>query len=160
MRNPKLMSVAAAVLALLALAACGESKARKEAQAQARRSSCVAAELALQAKERLASLDTEVVRVQGTPIEQVTRAAHVFAAAYKQYADAASQAADLADSAAWARSGTDSARWAAQSQRAKPAAPQPGVAQNAAARYDSDVREALANPDHPCNKAKDGDDES
>ncbi|HEX8905216.1 MAG TPA: hypothetical protein VF771_10265, partial [Longimicrobiaceae bacterium] len=108
MRNPKLMAVAAAVLACAALAACGESKEKKEARAQARRTSCVASELALQAKERLAALDTQVVRMQGTPLEQVSVAGHAFAAVYKAYADASSRAADLADSAAGARSRDDS----------------------------------------------------
>ncbi|HEX6751536.1 MAG TPA: hypothetical protein VF092_29860 [Longimicrobium sp.] len=152
MRNFKLMTVAAAVLACAALAACGESEARKEARAQARRSSCVASELALEAKERLASLDTQVVRMQGSPLEQVTNASHLFAAAYKSYADAKSRAADLADSAAVARSKNDSVRLAGESQRARPPAPQPGVQQNAAERFEADMREALANPDHPCNK--------
>jgi hypothetical protein len=149
------MAMAAAVAACAALAACGESEARKQAREQARRTACVASELALQAKERVASLDTQVVRMQGSPLEQVTVAGHLFADAYKAYADASSRAADLADSAANARSRDDSVRYAQQSRRALPPAPNPGVQQNAADRFNGDLREALANPDHPCNKPKD-----
>ena len=159
MRNPKLMAVAAAVLACAALAACCESAAKKEAREQARRTACVASELALDAKVRLAALDTEVVRMQGSPLEQVTVAGHLFAGAYKAYADAASRAAELADSAANAGSRDDSVRWAGQAQRARPPAPHPGVEQNAAERFNGDLQEALANPDHPCNKPKDADDD-
>ncbi|HSU17406.1 hypothetical protein [Longimicrobium sp.] len=157
MRNPKLMALAAAVLACTALAACGENAEKKQAREQARRTACVASELALDAKVRLAQLDTQVVQMQGSPLEQVTTAGHVFAAAYRTYADAASRAADLADSAAFARSSTDSARYATMAQRAQPPAPQPGVEENAARRFEGDVREAMNNPDHPCNK-KDSDD--
>jgi hypothetical protein len=157
MRNLRLFSVLAIVLACAALAACGESKARKEARALARRNSCVASELALEAKERLASLDTQVVRTQGSPLEQVTVAGRIFAAAYKAYADASSRAADLADSAASARSRDDSVRWAAQSRRALPPPPHPGVEQNAADRFNADLRQALDNPDHPCNRPNAGD---
>jgi hypothetical protein len=155
MRNLRLMSLAVAVPACAVLAACGESPARKQARAEARRTSCIASELALEAKERLASLDTQVVRMQGTPLAEVTQAGRVFASAYKDYADAASRAADLADSAAFARSHDDSVRYAQQSQGARPPAPQPGVTQNAVDRYNDDARQARNNPDHPCNKPDD-----
>ena len=154
MRNPKLTAMAAAVLACAALAACGESAARREAREQARRTACVASELALDAKVRLAALDTEVVRMQGSPLQQVTEAGHLFAGAYKTYADAASRAADLADSAANAGSRDDSVRLAGEARRARPPAPRPGVEQNAAERFNADLQQALANPDHPCNKPK------
>jgi hypothetical protein len=159
MRNPKLIALAIAVLACATLAACGESAAKKQAREQARRTACISSELALEAKERLASLDTQVVQMQGSPLEQVTQAGHVFAGAYRTYADLASHAADLADSAAFARSRDDSVRYAQQAARAKPPAPQPGVEENAARRFEGDVREAMNNPDHPCNRAqeKDGD---
>ena len=156
--NSTLLPAAAA--ALLLLAACGENRARAAARQLARRNSCVAAELALDAKERLASLDTAVTTTEGGPMEQVTVAGHTFAAAYKQWADAASRVADYADSAAFARTRDDSLRYARISEQARIRPGAPGTVQgNAVASYNQDVARAFANPDHPCNKPeeKDGD---
>jgi len=147
--NPTLLLAAAAALLL---AGC-ENRARAAARQLARQNSCIAAELALDAKERLASLDTALVTSEGTPMEQVTRAGHTFAAAYRQWADAMSRTADYADSAAHARSPADSVRFARQSEQARPRSVPPGTVEgNAVASYNQDVTRALANPDHPCNK--------
>jgi hypothetical protein len=142
----------AASLAALALAACGHDRSKDAGRELARRNSCVAAELALQAKERLASLDTMMASTQGTPLEQATAASRTYAAAYKAWADAASRAADLADSAATAGSADDSAKYARQSAEARPRPPAAGTEANAARQYANDVTRALGNPDHPCNK--------
>jgi hypothetical protein len=149
--NPVLLLAAAAALLL---AAC-ENRGRTAARQLARQSSCIAAELSLDAKERLAALDTAVATAEGTPMEQVTRAGHTFATAYRQWADAMFRTAELADSAAYARSREDSVRFARQSEQARPRAPQQGVEGNAVASYNQDVSRALANPDHPCNKLND-----
>ena len=68
MKNPRMAAALALLLTASALA-CGESKGRKAARQLARRNSCIAAELALDAKERLAALDTAVISAQGTPLE-------------------------------------------------------------------------------------------
>jgi hypothetical protein len=148
----------AAAAALLLLAAC-EDKGRTAARELARRNSCVAAELALDAKEKLASLDTALVSAQGTPMEQVTAAGHTFAAAYRRWADAMASSADYADSAAFARSREDSVRFAQLSTQAHPRAVPVGTVEgNAVASYNQDVARAFGNPDHPCNKPEtDGD---
>jgi hypothetical protein len=147
-----------ALIALLALGACGDSKARKEARQLARRNSCVAGELALDAKERLASLDTAAVAAQGGALQQVTEASWQFANAYKAWADAVAASADLADSAAFARSRADSLRLAGEAARSRPLPPAPGsLIANASAQYNEDVTKALGNPDHPCNKPADSD---
>jgi len=158
MRTPKLIPLAALLLAAAAVtAACGESPAKKAARDHARRSSCVAAELALTAKERLARLDTQLVVVQGGPFEQVTAASRAFAAAYQEYADAYSRSADLADSAVYARGSQDSVRFAQQAGASRPTIPPAGtVPGNAAARFTGDMEEAMANPDHPCNRPEEG----
>jgi len=149
-----------AAAALLLLAACGENKARAAARQLARRNSCVAAELALDAKERLAALDTAMAGAQGGPMEEVTVAGHTFATAYKQWADAASQSADYADSAAFATSRDDSVRYARMSDQARIRPGAPGTVQgNAVASYNEDVARAFANPDHPCNKPRDKDED-
>jgi hypothetical protein len=143
---------------LLTLGACGDSQARKEARQLARRNSCVAAELALDAKERLASLDTAAVAAQGGALQQVTEASWQFANAYKAWADAVATSADLADSAAVARSRADSLRLAGEAARARPQPPAQGtLIANAAAQYNQDVTQALGNPDHPCNKPAESD---
>jgi hypothetical protein len=155
--NSTLLPAAAA--ALLLLAACGENQARAAARQLARRNSCVAAELALDAKERLAALDTAVAGAEGGPMQQVTVAGRDFAAAYRQWADAASQSADYADSAAFAGSREDSVRFARLSEQARIRPGAPGTVQgNAVASYNQDVARAFANPDHPCNKPSEDDD--
>jgi len=154
MRIPRLIPVAALLLAAAAAAAaCGESPARKAAREQARRNSCVAAELALSAKERVARLDTQLVANQESPMLGVLRASYQFASAYREYAEAYSRSADLADSAAFAGSRRDSATYAQQAQRVRPLLPPAGSVQgNAANRFSTDMQAAEANPDHPCNQ--------
>lgn len=150
--NPTLLLAAAAALLL---AGC-QDRGRAAGRQLARQNSCIAAELALDAKERLAALDTAVATAEGTPMEQVTRAGYTFAAAYRQWADAMSRAADYADSAAHARSRDDSVRFARLSEQARPRAVRQGTVEgNAVASYNQDVSRALTNPDHPCNKPDD-----
>ena len=159
MKNPRMAATLALLLAAQAVAACGEDKGRAAARQLARRNSCIAAELALDAKERLASLDTAVVAAQGTPLEQATVASHVFVTAYKAWADASSRSLDFADSASWARSREDSTRLAQMADQARPkAVPAGSVEANAAKSYDADFTRAFGNPDHPCNKPQPADD--
>lgn len=153
MRTNTLRIVALAAPLLLA-AACGEDKERVASRNLARRSSCLAAELALDAKERLAALDTAVAGAEGTPLEQATIASHAFVTAYRAWADATVISADAADSAANARSPEDSLRWARASEQARPKpVPRGTVEGNAAESYNQDFARRFSNPDHPCNKA-------
>jgi hypothetical protein len=134
----------------LALAACGDDAAKTEQRTAARRASCIAEELAIQANTRVSSLDTLRTRAPGGFVDQI----YPFARAYFDYARAREQYTALADSAAAAESEEDSARYAGQAARATPAAPPPGTVQgNAVQSYQRDHAAALANPDHPCNKA-------
>jgi fructoselysine-6-P-deglycase FrlB-like protein len=160
MRTLKLILPAVVLLAVVA-AACGESAERKAAKDLARRNSCVAAELALTAKERVARLDTQVVVTQGGPFERITVAGREFAASYKTFADAFSRSADYADSAAFARSRADSLRFARMADSVRPVvSPAAGMERNSAVRFTEDMRVALSNPDHPCNQPKDPDEGS
>jgi len=157
MRMTKTTLLTATAAALLLLAGCAD-QGRAAARQLARRNSCIAAELALDAKERLASLDTAVATAQGTPMEQVTVAGHVFATAYRQWADASARSAALADSAAFARSSEDAARFTRESDAARPLPVAHGtVESNAAASYNEDFARAFGNPDHPCNKPSEKD---
>jgi hypothetical protein len=158
MRMTKSTLLTASAAALLLLAACAD-RGKAAARQLARRNSCISAELALDAKERLASLDTAVATAQGTPMEQVTVAGHVFATAYRRWADASSRSADLADSAAFARTPEDAARLSRQSDEARPLPVAHGTVEgNAAASYNQDFTRAFNNPDHPCNKPGAGND--
>ena len=153
MRTKTLRIVALAAPLLLA-AACGENKERVAARNMARRSSCLAAELALDAKERQAALDTAVAGAEGTPLEQATLASHAFVTAYRTWADATVISADAADSAVHARSQEDSLRWARTSAQARPRPAARGTLEgNAAESYNQDFARRFSNPDHPCNKA-------
>ncbi|HET7228461.1 MAG TPA: hypothetical protein VFJ16_00530 [Longimicrobium sp.] len=160
MRAPRLIPVAALLLAAAAVtAACGESPAKKAAREQARRNSCVAAELALSGKERAARLDTQLVAVQGSPMANVVQASAQFAEAYQAYAEAFSRSADLADSAAFAKSKDDSTNLARQAQQARPPVAPAGTVQgNAANRFATDMQMAANNPDHPCNRKNEDED--
>jgi hypothetical protein len=153
MRTTNWRTAAALALLLASPAACGEDRGRQAARRLARRNSCIASELALDAKERLAALDTAIVTARGTPLEQATIASHTFVAAYKAWADASSRSADFADSAVYARSRADSTSFARQADQARPrAVPAGTVEANAAASYNADFARAFGNPDHPCNQ--------
>lgn len=151
MRISPLIPVA---LAAVALAACDREPPEKAAARQVTaRTVCVAEELALQAKERLASLDTVLARARGTPMEATVAAGYQFAFALRQHADAAVRSAALLDSAMNAPAAADSARYAGLAVRARPAAADTGsVEANAATRFRSEMAAALSNPYHPCNR--------
>lgn len=158
MRNTNWRMAAALALLPAFAAACGEDQGRVAARQLARRNSCIAAELALDAKERLAALDTAVATAKGTPLEQATLASYTFVSAYRAWADASSRSADYADSATYARSRDDSVHLAQLADQARPrAVPVGSVEGNAAASYNQDFRRAFGNPDHPCNKPPEDD---
>jgi len=152
----RIAPLTAFVLAALALAACDrESPEKRAARQVTARTRCVAEELALQAKERLASLDTVLAGARGTPMEQTVAAGYRFAFALREHADAAARSAALMDSAMVARAAEDSTRLANAAMKARPAAPAPGsVEANVDDRYTQEISAALENPNHPCNQAE------
>lgn len=138
------------------LSACGgESPEKRAARHDVRRTLCVAEELSLQAKERLASLDTVLAGARGTPMESTVAAAYQFAFAMKAHADSAMRSAAYMDSSMTARADEDSARYAALAIRTRPPAARANtVEENAAVRYSREMAAALGNPAHPCNKTE------
>lgn len=146
--------VPALLAPVLLLAACErESPEKRAARRDARRTACIADELALQAKERLAYMDTALARARGTPVEALSAATYQFAFVMKAHADSALKTAAYQDSALSARSREDSARYAGMAARARPPAPAPGsVEANVAQRYDEELAAAFGNPAHPCNQ--------
>ncbi|HEX8695561.1 MAG TPA: hypothetical protein VF746_24320 [Longimicrobium sp.] len=144
-----------ALLALVpTLAACGrESPEKRAARRDAHRTACIAEELALQAKERLAYMDTALARSRGTAVEAISAASFRFAFAMKDYADAALKTVAYQDSALAARSREDSVRYAGLATRSRPPAPAArSVEANAAQRYEEELAAAFGNPAHPCNQ--------
>jgi hypothetical protein len=154
--------VPALLLLVPTLAACGrESPEKRAARRDARRTACIADELALQAKERLAYRDTALARARGTPVEAISAASYRFAFAMKLHADAALKTAAYQDSALAARSREDSARYAGIAERARPLPPEPGsVEANVVQRYEEELAAAFGNPAHPCNQEDEGEGES
>jgi hypothetical protein len=152
----RIAPLTAVFLAALALAACErESPEKRAARQVTARTRCVAEELALQAKERLATLDTVLANARGTPMEQMAASTYSFAFALRQHADAAARSAALMDSAMAVRSAEDSTRLANAAMQARPGAAAPGsVEANVAARYTREISAALGNPNHPCNKTE------
>ena len=149
MRN--LIAASAAALALL-LAACGE-KGETPEQREVRRAACIADELALSARVRLANLDTAVAQARGTPLEAVTSAGYEFARAYAEHANRVARETAYLDSAAHAPEKEDSTRFAQQAAGLRTRAPAAGsVESNAIERWREDYVVASGNPDHPCNK--------
>jgi len=137
--------------ALLALAACGdrEDPAKAAQRSAARRSLCVAEELAIQANSKISSLDTLRTRMPESIVAQV----YPFARAYYDYAKIRERQAVWTDSAALATSPEDSTRFAARAASSSPGRGRPGsIEANAASSYDRDFVRAMNNPDHPCNQ--------
>ena len=154
MRMPRRTLLSAAAFLLLA-AACGERGETPE-QRETRRAACIADELALQAKVRLANLDTALAQARGTPLENVTVSGHTFATAYAAFANRRLGETANMDSAARAANKADSVRYAGKAEPFRDARFAPGsVEANAADRWLQDFTAAAGNPDHPCNRAAD-----
>lgn len=152
MRITRLLPALACSAALLS--ACGgESPEKRAARRDVHRTLCVAEELSLQAKERLAALDTVLATARGTPMESTVAAGYAFAFAMKAHADSALRSAAYMDSAMAAPADEDSARYATLAIRTRPPAASPNtVEENAAVRYAREMAAALGNPAHPCNQ--------
>ena len=138
-----------AALAALALAACGEDPEKAVQRGTARRTACVAEELAIRANTNLAALDT----LRGGPTSGAMGAIYSYQTAYFNYAKLRERQAASSDSAAAAATPEDSARHATKAAQSTPPRGQPGTVQaNASATYERDFSAALGNPDHPCNE--------
>jgi hypothetical protein len=131
----------------LALGACGEDPEREAARRAARRDSCIAEELAVQAVTRLREIET----MRQTSGEAITATIYPFTLAQHDFAKARERELALLDSAAAAATAQDSAALARRAAAARPAAPTDQVRQNAAEQYQRDFALALGNPAHPCN---------
>lgn len=142
--------IIAVPLALAALAACqGEDPARAERRAGAARAACVGGELAVQAGNRLAAVDT--LAANGNPL---TATLFPFARGYHDYAKLRERQLALLDSAATAGSTEDSTELATRAAAGDPGRGRPGTPEaNAAEAYDRDFASAMGNPSHPCNAA-------
>jgi hypothetical protein len=149
------LRTAAVLLVLPALlAACGgdpgESPERREARVAAARSSCVAEELTIRARENLANLDTLAAASGG--IGPGMQAIYQYASVYRDFAENRSSALAYVDSAASARTPGDSARYAGKAAQFGVRRAEPGTLEgNVAEEWQRSFNTARANPAHYCN---------
>ena len=144
----------ALLLLLPLLPACGgggEDPTRRLAREAAARDACIAEDLLLSGREQVASLDTLAARAGGSLGPMA--AAHVYAQAYRDYADLRGQAFAYMDSALSARTPADSTRYArmAETFMARPPGPR-SVEANVAEEYAREFATRLNNPAHYCNR--------
>lgn len=139
----------------LALAACGrdagEDPERREMRVAAARNACVAEELAIRARENLASLDTLAAASGG--VQGPMQAAYTYAQVYRNLAELRHSSMAYMDSAASARTPADSARYVRRAEQFSVRAAEPGtVDANVADAWQRGFAEARRNPEHYCNQ--------
>jgi hypothetical protein len=146
---PSLLVLAAA------LAACGrdagEDPARREIRVAASRNACVAEELAIRARENLASLDT--LAASGG-VAGPMQAAYTYAQVYRNFAELRLSSMAYMDSAVSAPAAADSARYMRRAEQFSTRPAEPGtVDANVANAWRRSFEEMRANPEHYCNQA-------
>lgn len=137
------------------LAACDrepdESPQRHEARVAASRNACVAEELAIRARERLASLDTIAALSGG--VGGMMRAPHEYATVGWNFAELRMRALAYADSALSADTPADSTRYARRGAQFVTRPAEPGtVDANVAAEWRRNFEATRADPRHYCNQ--------
>jgi len=147
---------AAAVIATVLLAACGEelTDAQRQARHEARRDACVAEALQLRAQSRLATLDTLLRQSQARgSVPALVSAPHTFAQVYATYADLRAHETAYVDSAYSATSKEDSIAFERQAASFRVNRPSPqSLEENVWRDYARDFTIARGNPDHGCNR--------
>jgi hypothetical protein len=144
----------ALVLASLLLAACDSEPEVTPGQRLARRDACIGQELLIQARRRVAQLDTVLAQTDPeSPTALLARPGYTFASALLQHAERRHRETAYLDSAAATPVKDDSVRLAQRAASFRiPPFRAASVESNAAVRYEEDFREARLNPDHPCNQ--------
>lgn len=143
------------LLASALLAACerapAEPPARREARVAASRNACVAEELAIRARQNLASLDTIAAMSGG--LQGPMRAPHEYATVAWSFAELRHSALAYMDSALSAPTPGDSARYARRGEQFVVRPAEPGtVDANVAAEWQRNFATARTNPAHYCNQ--------
>ena len=146
----------AATLAVL-LSACGD-RGPSEQQRQARRNAsldaCIAEALSMNARSRLATLDSLLVQSQarGGAVPALVSAPHKFAQVYATYADLRAHETAYRDSAYNASSKEDSTRYERMATDFRVNRPSPeSLEENVIRDYVRDFTVSRQNPDHGCN---------
>lgn len=148
--------IAALSLAVL-LSACGGDRVTPE-QRQARRAAsldaCIAEALALNARSRLATLDTLLAQNQARgSVPALVSAPHKFAQVYATYADLRAHETAYRDSAYNAPSKEDSTRYEKMAASFRVNRPSPeSLEENAIRDYVRDFARSRRDPEHGCNK--------
>lgn len=134
-------------------AGCSDAAERSAARDISRRNVCIAEELHITARGRLADLDDIIAKTPASPLQGVNSAAREFASATEQHASRRASELAMTDSAIAVRSAEDSARLAAEAARLRVAGGGGSpLQQNVASQYEREFNAAAANPAHPCNQ--------
>jgi hypothetical protein len=156
----------AASLAVL-LSACGDrgpTPQQRQVRRDARLDACIAEALAMNARSRLATLDSLLAQSQARgSVPSLVSAPHKFAQVYATYADLRAHETAYRDSAYNASSKEDSTRYEKQALEFRVNRPSPeSLEENVIRDYGRDFVGSRANPEHGCNhlvrqQEKDGD---
>lgn len=142
--------------ALLLVSACGDrgpTPQQEAARREARLDACIAEALSMNARSRLATLDTLLARSQATgAVPALVSAPHKFAQVYATYADLRAHETAYRDSAYNASSKEDSTRYEKMAAEFRVNRPSPeSLEENVIRDYGRDFVVSRANPDHGCN---------
>ncbi|HEX2081111.1 MAG TPA: hypothetical protein VHG08_25640 [Longimicrobium sp.] len=147
--------IPAAVLLAALLSACGErgpTPEQLEARRNARLDACVAEALSINARSRLATLDSLLMQSQARgSVPALVSAPHKFAQVYATYADLRAHETAYRDSAYSATSKEDSTRYEQEAARYRVNRPSPeSLEENVIRDYIRDFAVSRNNPDHGC----------
>jgi hypothetical protein len=146
----------AASLAVM-LSACGDrgpTPQQREARRNASLDACIAEALSMNARSRLATLDTLLTqsRARGS-VPALVSAPHKFAQVYATYADLRAHETAYRDSAYNAPSKEDSTRYERMALDFRVTRPSPeSLEENVIRDYSRDFTVSRSNPEHGCNK--------
>ncbi|HEX2208524.1 MAG TPA: hypothetical protein VHG93_12635 [Longimicrobium sp.] len=144
----------AATLAV-SLSACGRdlTPEQKQARRTARLDACIAEALSINARTRLATLDSLLAQSQARgSVPALVSAPHKFAQVYATFADLKAHETAYRDSAYNATSKEDSTRYEEMAASFRVNRPSPeSLEENVIRDYGRDFLASRANPDHGCN---------
>ncbi len=146
----------ALVLLAAMLSACGErgpTEEQLEARRNARLDACVAEALSINARSRLAMLDSLLMQSQARgSVSSLVSAPHKFAQVYATYADLRAHETAYRDSAYSTTSKEDSTRYERMATEFRVTRPSPeSLEENVMRDYIRDFTRSRNNPDHGCN---------
>ena len=144
---------AATLAALLSACDRGPTPEQREARREARLDACISEALNINARTRLATLDSLLVQSQARgSVPALVSAPHKFAQVYATFADLRAHETAYRDSAYNASSKEDSTRYESMAASFRVNRPSPeSLEENVIRDYQRDYAGSRRNPDHGCN---------